>query len=211
MLQAAASRAGAWLPAGLQWGGACHGALGSTMQRAGLPATQLLSGPQQPQQQQQQWRCISEEQLNASQDHLQELFHRTLDNASRRKPQDGRPAFLTTRREALSLYREVLRYSNLFVWKDQQGRVWRDVIRQSTRKVRSVNVWGGGARGSGHGSSGSFPNASGCHAACFSNGGLPLAVLAPLEHGHGALSRLQAGTIRISRSPPNLGSACTHP
>mmetsp|Transcript_22934 Transcript_22934/g.58573 ORF Transcript_22934/g.58573 Transcript_22934/m.58573 type:complete len:158 (+) Transcript_22934:64-537(+) len=79
----------------------------------------------------QQIRWISEEQLNASQDHLDELFHRTLQNASRKK--SDRP-ILTTRREALALYREVLRYSNLFVWKDNQGRVWRDVIRTSTRK-----------------------------------------------------------------------------
>ncbi len=43
------------------------------------------------------------------------------------------------RREALALYREVLRYSNLFVWKDAQGRAWRDVIRTSTRKVQAVH------------------------------------------------------------------------
>lgn len=41
---------------------------------------------------------------------------------------------LTTRREALALYREVLRYSNLFVWKDEHGRMWRDVIRSSARQ-----------------------------------------------------------------------------
>lgn len=79
-------------------------------------------------------RFISEEQLNASQDHLEELFKRNLENASRKKPEDGRPTLLTTRREALRLYREILRYSNLFVWKDAQGRVWRDIIRNSTRK-----------------------------------------------------------------------------
>lgn len=83
----------------------------------------------------QQIRWISEEQLNASQDHPDDLFHRTLQNASRKK--SDRP-ILTTRREALALYREVLRYSNLFVWKDNQGRVWRDVIRTSTRKVGHV-------------------------------------------------------------------------
>lgn len=43
------------------------------------------------------------------------------------------PRVLTTRREALSLYREVLRYSNLFVWRDERGRVWRDVLRASAR------------------------------------------------------------------------------
>lgn len=48
--------------------------------------------------------------------------------------QTARTRLLTTRREALSLYREVLRYSNIFVWKDEHGRVWRDVIRSSARQ-----------------------------------------------------------------------------
>jgi hypothetical protein len=46
----------------------------------------------------------------------------------------ARTRLLTTRREALSLYREVLRYSNLFVWRDEHGRMWRDVIRSSARQ-----------------------------------------------------------------------------
>ncbi|KAL6751557.1 hypothetical protein V8C86DRAFT_2776594 [Haematococcus lacustris] len=81
----------------------------------------------------QQWRCISEEQLNASPEHLQDLFRRNLDKASRKRPEGGQ-VVRTTRREALALYREILRYSNLFVWKDHQGRTWRDLIRHSTRK-----------------------------------------------------------------------------
>lgn len=48
--------------------------------------------------------------------------------------QQSRSRLLTTRREALSLYREVLRYSNLFVWKDEHGRMWKDVIRASARQ-----------------------------------------------------------------------------
>jgi hypothetical protein len=52
--------------------------------------------------------------------------------------QQARVRLLTTRREALSLYREVLRYSNLFVWKDEHGRVWRDVIRTSARQEFEV-------------------------------------------------------------------------
>ena len=40
-------------------------------------------------------------------------------------------ALLTTRKEALSLYRAVIRASVLFVWKDSKGHVWKDVIRES--------------------------------------------------------------------------------
>ncbi|CAD7697126.1 unnamed protein product [Ostreobium quekettii] len=41
---------------------------------------------------------------------------------------------VTTRREALSLYREILRYSILFVWENNSGETWRDVIRASARQ-----------------------------------------------------------------------------
>ncbi|GIL87430.1 hypothetical protein Vretifemale_15542, partial [Volvox reticuliferus] len=78
-------------------------------------------------------RFISEEQLGASAERVTELFERNLLRASRRKPDEARQV-LTTRREALSLYREILRYSNLFVWRDDKGRLWRDVIRDSARK-----------------------------------------------------------------------------
>ncbi|KXZ45344.1 hypothetical protein GPECTOR_56g441 [Gonium pectorale] len=78
-------------------------------------------------------RNISEEQLGASAEHVADLFERNLLKASRKKP-DEPPRILTTRREALSLYREILRYSNLFVWRDEKGRLWRDVIRDSARK-----------------------------------------------------------------------------
>ncbi|CAL54420.1 Complex 1 LYR protein [Ostreococcus tauri] len=45
-----------------------------------------------------------------------------------------RAALLTTRKEALSLYRAVIRASVFFVWRDERGRQWRDVIRESARK-----------------------------------------------------------------------------
>ena len=41
---------------------------------------------------------------------------------------------LTTRREALSLYRDVWRASFLFVWKNEKGDEWKNVIRESARK-----------------------------------------------------------------------------
>lgn len=40
---------------------------------------------------------------------------------------------LTTRREALALYRDILRCANVMTWTDQQGRLWRDLIRESAR------------------------------------------------------------------------------
>ena len=85
-------------------------------------------------QQHQQRRCISEEQINADGATVAELFEQSLSKASRKRPTgeegDGGPTrLLTTRREALHLYREIMRYSNLFVWKDEKGNVWRDILR----------------------------------------------------------------------------------
>ncbi|KAL2641354.1 hypothetical protein R1flu_008941 [Riccia fluitans] len=40
----------------------------------------------------------------------------------------------TTRREVLSLYREVLRATRIFTWPNEQGVPWRDVLRLSARR-----------------------------------------------------------------------------
>lgn len=56
---------------------------------------------------------------------------------SSKKPtteEEGRHRLLTTRREALALYRDILRASRLFLWPNEQGVLWRDVLRSSTRK-----------------------------------------------------------------------------
>lgn len=87
-------------------------------------------------------RWLSDDQLHADGSRVADLFEKNMSQASRKKPildSSGRPisgsiTILTTRREALHLYREILRYSNLFVWKDAQGRTWRDVLRQGARK-----------------------------------------------------------------------------
>ena len=68
-------------------------------------------------------RHIREEQLSAGPDAIAEIFESNLAAASRKRSEDEHPRILTTRRESLSLYREVLRYSNLFVWKDDRGKV----------------------------------------------------------------------------------------
>ena len=83
---------------------------------------------------QQQRRGISEEQINADGSTVAELFEKNMAKASRKR-NDEPPRILTTRREALHLYREILRYSNLFVWRDEKGRMWRDVLRGNARKV----------------------------------------------------------------------------
>ena len=54
--------------------------------------------------------------------------------AMKRNDAHVKSALLTTRKEALSLYRAVIRASVLFVWKDTKGRMWKDVIRESARK-----------------------------------------------------------------------------
>jgi len=82
-----------------------------------------------------QTRSISEENLGSGgQAQIDDLLERQMRNASRKKEHGIPHLLLTTRRESLSLYREILRYSNLFVWKDQHGRMWRDLLRESTRK-----------------------------------------------------------------------------
>mmetsp|Transcript_8325 Transcript_8325/g.16029 ORF Transcript_8325/g.16029 Transcript_8325/m.16029 type:complete len:154 (-) Transcript_8325:65-526(-) len=79
-------------------------------------------------------RHISEEQIGACPDQVAELFEKTIKSASRKKSDSDQPRILTTRREAISLYREILRYSNLFMWRDQNGKLFRDIIRESARK-----------------------------------------------------------------------------
>jgi len=65
----------------------------------------------------------------------EDFIERSLDQASKEGGKRADPtALLTTRREALSLYRDVWRASFLFVWKNDKGEDWRDVIRESTRK-----------------------------------------------------------------------------
>lgn len=68
---------------------------------------------------------------------VSELIEKNL--APRRLGGGGEPwaaaqQLTTTRREALSLYRRIFRYSNLFVWRNEQGVPWRDLLRVSARR-----------------------------------------------------------------------------
>lgn len=74
-------------------------------------------------------------QFGATDSEVEELIESSLDKTTYRKKEDvSRIQLLTTRREATSLYREILRVTRLFVWRDQQGRMWCDVLRQSARQ-----------------------------------------------------------------------------
>ncbi|CAJ2675806.1 hypothetical protein L195_g056992 [Trifolium pratense] len=46
----------------------------------------------------------------------------------------NRRRLTSTRREALSLYRDILRASRFFTWSDSKGVLWRDLLRDSARK-----------------------------------------------------------------------------
>ncbi|KAF5190269.1 Complex 1 lyr protein [Thalictrum thalictroides] len=40
----------------------------------------------------------------------------------------------STRREALSLYRDILRATRFFIWPDTRGVLWRDILRENARR-----------------------------------------------------------------------------
>ncbi|CAK9210957.1 unnamed protein product [Sphagnum troendelagicum] len=63
-------------------------------------------------------------------DTLEELVER---HVARGKPQHASTGLTTHRREALSLYREILRASQLFIWTNEQGVPWRDLLCESAR------------------------------------------------------------------------------
>lgn len=55
----------------------------------------------------------------------EDFIERSLDKASKEGGKRADPAsLLTTKREALSLYRDVWRASFLFVWKNEKGEAW---------------------------------------------------------------------------------------
>ena len=57
-------------------------------------------------------------------------FSRTEDEAELR----NRRRLTSTRREALSLYRDILGASRFFTWTDSRGFLWRDILRENARK-----------------------------------------------------------------------------
>ena len=61
------------------------------------------------------------------------VIESNLDKETYRKRGTGTP-LTTTRREALSLYREIMRITALFDWPNERGELWRDVLRTSARQ-----------------------------------------------------------------------------
>ncbi|KAL6982655.1 hypothetical protein U1Q18_016042 [Sarracenia purpurea var. burkii] len=77
--------------------------------------------------------------LHNGPDTIEELLDRHL--VSKKKTYDDeenelltRQRLTSTRREALSLYRDILRASRFFMWPDSRGFLWRDVLRENARK-----------------------------------------------------------------------------
>jgi hypothetical protein len=81
--------------------------------------------------------------LHSGPDSLEELLEKhVVSDQSKRSASNGdddeerarRRRLTSSRREALSLYRDILRASRFFLWPDERGVLWRDVLRASSRK-----------------------------------------------------------------------------
>ena len=76
--------------------------------------------------------------LHSGPDNLEELLDKHVVSGRSKKPDDDdearRHRLTSTRREALSLYRDILRASRFFLWPNEKGVLWRDVLRASSRK-----------------------------------------------------------------------------
>ncbi|KAL1367718.1 hypothetical protein HN51_021839 [Arachis hypogaea] len=98
------------------------------------------------------WRCIRQQVavnrtslfhmerfLHDGPDNVEELLDRHLVKKEKSLDDDeeellNRRKLTSTRREALSLYRDILRASRFFMWPDSRGVLWRDVLRDNARK-----------------------------------------------------------------------------
>ena len=75
--------------------------------------------------------------LHSGPDNLEELLDKHVVSGHSKKPDgedEARRRLTSTRREALSLYRDILRASRFFLWPNEKGVLWRDVLRASSRK-----------------------------------------------------------------------------
>ncbi|PWA72966.1 complex 1 LYR protein [Artemisia annua] len=77
--------------------------------------------------------------LNNGPDTVEELLDRHVVKKQKSYDDDEderltRQRLTTTRREVLSLYRDIIRATRFFMWADSRGEVWRDVLRANARK-----------------------------------------------------------------------------
>ncbi|XP_075659878.1 uncharacterized protein LOC142629723 [Castanea sativa] len=78
--------------------------------------------------------------LHNGPDTLEELLDRHLAKEQKPTLDDDEAELLnrrrltSTRREALSLYRDILRASRFFTWTDSRGFLWQDILRENARK-----------------------------------------------------------------------------
>lgn len=70
--------------------------------------------------------------FDGTSDDISDIIDRNLDKTAKRGRASAHQV-LTTRREAIHLYRQIMRYTALFDWPDDKGEQWRDKIRTSAR------------------------------------------------------------------------------
>ena len=77
--------------------------------------------------------------LHHGPDTMEELLDRHVVKKEKNLDDDenellNRQRLTSSRREALSLYRDVIRATRFFMWANSQGIPWRDVLRENVRK-----------------------------------------------------------------------------
>uniref|UniRef100_A0A0C9RZD9 TSA: Wollemia nobilis Ref_Wollemi_Transcript_737_784 transcribed RNA sequence n=1 Tax=Wollemia nobilis TaxID=56998 RepID=A0A0C9RZD9_9CONI len=89
-----------------------------------------------------QWRNFTKfpllRSLHEGPDTVEELLDRHVENSKRSRDDEdkglARRRLTSTRREALTLYRDILRATRLFVWPNEKGVLWRDILRANARQ-----------------------------------------------------------------------------
>ncbi|KAH7567084.1 hypothetical protein ACOSP7_011204 [Xanthoceras sorbifolium] len=66
--------------------------------------------------------------------HVVKKKERSLDDDDEEELLTTRRRLTSNRREALSLYRDILRATRFFVWPDSRGVLWRDILRENARR-----------------------------------------------------------------------------
>ncbi|TKY57599.1 Complex 1 LYR protein [Spatholobus suberectus] len=78
------------------------------------------------------WGCTQQRLLHEGPDTVEELLDRHLVK-NKNDELENRRQLTSTQREALSLYRDIIRATRFFMWPDSRGILWRDVLRENAR------------------------------------------------------------------------------